>query len=71
VRAVHAFWGLATVRNPGLQGVLAGQLGTGAAVRNLTIHSRKRFPDVLVTVLTVGLLSTTAVSYSGVVTRTP
>lgn len=71
IRAVHAFWGLATVRNPSLQGVLAGQLGTGSAVRNLSIHSRKRLPDVLVTVLTLGLLSSTAVSYSGVVTRTP
>jgi len=68
-RAVHLFWGLAPVRSASLQHTLAGQLGTGSAVRNLSIRARKRWPDVLVTVLTLGVLSTTAVTYEGVITR--
>jgi hypothetical protein len=68
-RAVHLFWGIAAVRSPSLQHTIAGQLGTGAAVRNLSIRARKRWQDVLVTVLTLGVISTTAVTFEGVVTR--
>lgn len=67
--ALHAFWGLAVAKEPSLQQALAGQLGPGTGVRNLTIRARKRWPDVLVTVLTLGVLSPTSVTYSGVITR--
>lgn len=69
LRAVHLFWGLAPVKEPALQPALAGQLGTGGAVANLTIRSRKRWTDLIPTVLTLGFISTTSVTYQGVVVR--
>lgn len=68
-RALHVLWGLLPARQANLQHALAGQLGTGAAVRRLTIHSRKRWSDLLVTALTLGVLSTTSVTFEGVVVR--
>lgn len=68
-RAVHLFWGLAAVRQPSLQHVLGNQLGPSTGVANLTIRSRKKLPDVVLTVLTLGVLSSTAVTYQGVLTR--
>ena len=67
--AVWLFWGLAPAKQPSLQQTLAGQLGTGAGVNNLSIHARMRWSDVLVTALTLGFVSTTSVTYSGVVAR--
>jgi len=69
LKAIHLFWGLATTKQPNLQQVLAGQLGTGGAVHGLTIRQRKRWSDVLFTGLTLGLISPTSVTFSGVVTR--
>lgn len=66
-KAVHAIWGLVPARQPNLQQALAVQLGTGGGIRNLTIRSRKRWSDLLVTGLTVGLLSPTTVTFEGVV----
>jgi hypothetical protein len=68
-RAVHVFWGLAVAKEPNLQQVLAGQLASGGAVHNLGIRARKRWTDVLVTALTLGFVSTTSVTYTGVVDR--
>ena len=68
-RAVHLFWGLAPAKQPNLQQALAGQLGNGAGVHNLTIRSHKRWSDVLLTVLSVGIISPTSVTFQGVVTR--
>ena len=69
LHAVHYFWGLAPGRVPNLQRALAGQLGTGGGVHSLTIRSRKRLSDVIFTVVTVGLVSPTSVTFQGVVTR--
>lgn len=69
LRAVHLFWGLASVKEPALQPALAGQLGTGGAVANLSISARKRWSDVVATVITLGFISTTSVTYQGVVVR--
>ncbi len=68
-RSMHVLWGAFAARTPNLQHVLAGQLGTGGGVRNLTIRSRKRWSDLLVTGLTLGLLSPTSVTFEGVVVR--
>lgn len=67
--AVYVFWGLATAKQPNLRESIAGQLGAGGGVNNLAIHSRMRWSDVLVTALTLGVVSSTSVTYSGVVTR--
>lgn len=68
-KGVHLLWGLVAARQPSLQQVLAGQLGTGGEVRNLTIRSRKRLTDLLVTGLTLGVLSPTTVTFEGVVVQ--
>lgn len=68
--AVYLFWGLAALRQPDLRQTLAGQLGAGAGVQDLTIHTHAGITDVLVSLLTLGVVSTTSVTYSGVVTRT-
>jgi hypothetical protein len=67
--AVHVFWGLAVAKEPSLHQALAGQLAAGGSVHNLAIRSRKRWSDLLVTVLTLGFVSSTSVTYSGVVAR--
>jgi len=68
-KAVYLFWGLAPVQQPNLQHALAGQLGTASGVANLSIVVRHRWSDLLVTVLTAGLVSSTTVTFEGVVTR--
>ncbi len=67
-RAVYLFWGLYPVKQPSLENVLEGQLVDGSAVRDLRIHVARRLPDLLVTVLTVGLVNPVAVNFQGVVT---
>jgi hypothetical protein len=69
LRAVHLFWGLAPIKEPALQPVLAGQLGTGGAVANLSIRTRKTWSDVIATVITLGFISPTSVTYQGVIVR--
>jgi len=68
-KAMHMFWGLYPARTPNLRNVLAGQLAGGGSVQNLRIRARKRWSDVLVTVLFVGVFSPTSVTFEGVVTR--
>jgi hypothetical protein len=68
-RAIHVFWGLGVAKEPSLHQALAGQLGPGAGVHNLVIRSRKRLADILVTGFTLGIVSPTSVTYSGIVTR--
>jgi len=70
LRAVHMFWGLAPVKEPALQPVLASQLGTGGSVANLSIRTRKTWTDVIATVITLGFISPTSVTYQGVIVRT-
>lgn len=67
--ALHLFWGTYPARVPNLENALAGQLVGGRAVQNLSIRVRRRWSDVLVTVLTAGLFVPTSVTYDGVVTR--
>ena len=69
VRAVHAFWGLGVVKDANLQHALAGQLGTGASVHNLAIRTRKRWTDVLASLITLGFVQTTSVTFTGTVAR--
>jgi len=70
-RAIHAFWGLYPVRVPNLQNALAGQLAGAGSVANLRIRVRRRWTDVLVSALTVGLVNPTAVTFEGVIVPPP
>ena len=64
---VYLLWGLAAASRPNAEDVLAGQVGTGARVANLRIKVRARWSDLLVTVLTAGLVSPRSVTFEGVV----
>ena len=68
-RAVYAFWGLAKVKDPSLRKALAAQLAGGSSIVNLKIKVRSRWNDVLLTVLTAGLLVPRAVTFEGVVVK--
>jgi hypothetical protein len=67
--SVFAFWGLARIKEPSLRKALAAQLAGGGGVADLRIRVRSRFPDVLATILTAGLLIPRSVTYEGVVTK--
>jgi hypothetical protein len=66
-RPVYLLWGLAAASRPNVEDVLAGQVGNGARVANLRIKVRARWSDLLVTVLTAGLVSPRSVTFEGVV----
>src|SRR5712664_1491745 len=64
---VFLLWGLAGASRPNAEDVLAGQVGTGARIANLRIKVRSRLSDLLVTVLTAGVLTPRSVTFEGVV----
>ena len=64
---VFLLWGLVPAGQPSLEDVLAGQVGTGAAIANLKIRVRSRWSDLLVTGLTLGLIAPRSVTFEGVV----
>jgi len=66
-KATYAFWGVARLGQPRLSDALAQQLVGGKEVRNLRIKVTSKWTDVLVTVLTGGLLVPRSVTYEGVV----
>ena len=66
-RPVFLLWGLAGASRPNAEDVLAGQVGTGARIANLRIKVRSRWSDLLVTVLTAGLVTPRSVTFEGVV----
>lgn len=67
--ALHLFWGLYEMRGANLQSALATQLGGGGGVANLRVRTWHKWSDVLATVLTVGIVAPTSVTYEGVITR--
>jgi hypothetical protein len=66
-KAVFLFFGVLTASNPSLENVLAGQLLDASEVQNLEIRVRSRFPDILVSVLTAGLIVPRSVTFHGYV----
>lgn len=69
--AVYLFWGLLPVSRPDLQNTLEGQLAGGRAVRDLRITVGRRFPDVFITLLTLGIVSPVSVRFEGIVAAPP
>lgn|GEM_PF-457157 len=65
--AVYAFWGVAQVGRPSLDKALAAQLAGAKGIANLKIKVRSRWGDVLVTVLTLGLIVPRSVTFEGIV----
>lgn len=64
---VYLLMGLVPVSEPNLEDILAGQLGSGTGVAGLRIRVRSRWSDLLVTVLTAGLIVPRSVTYEGMI----
>lgn len=64
---VFLFWGLIGASRPNAEDVLAGQVGSGSRIANLRIKVRSRWPDLLVTVLTAGVITPRSVTFEGIV----
>lgn len=67
--AAWAFWGMAGLKRPALNKALATQLAGGKGITDLKIKTHNSFSDVLITVLTAGLIVRRSVIYQGVVTE--
>ena len=68
-KAVFGLWGLARFKEPSLRRALAGQLGGATGVADVRIRERSRWSDILITVLTAGILVPRTVTFEGVVTK--
>lgn len=64
---VYVMWGLMSASEPSLDDLLSGQLGAGAGLAQVKIHSRMRLTDLLVTVISAGFLSPRSVTFEGVI----
>jgi hypothetical protein len=67
--ALHLFWGLYESRGADLQNALATQLGGNGGVANLRVRTWHKWSDILATVLTLGIVVPTSVTFEGVITR--
>jgi hypothetical protein len=68
-RAVYALWGIARLKEPSLRKALAAQLAGGSGVADVKIRVRSRFSDLLIALLTAGLVVPRSVTFEGVVTK--
>jgi hypothetical protein len=66
-KALYFFGGLLPVSRPSLASALNLQVTSTQQVANLKIHVRSRWTDVLITVLTAGIVVPRSVTYEGVV----
>ncbi len=64
-KAVFLLWGMIPASGPSLGRTLAGQVTGTQSVANLKIRVRSRFTDLLVTVLTGGLVTPRSVTFEG------
>lgn len=64
-KAVFLLFGLFRASSPSLEDAMAGQLLDADEVQNLRIRVRSRFADILVSVLTVGLIIPRSVTFHG------
>ena len=68
---VYLVMGLVPLGRANLEDLLAGQLANGASIASLKIHVRSRWSDVLLTVLTLGIVAPRSVTYEGVIVGRP
>ena len=66
-KAVYLLGGVLPVSKPSLAKALNHQVTSTQHVANLEIHVRSRWSDILITVLTAGLVVPRTVTYEGVV----
>lgn len=60
-------WGLIGASRPHAEDVLAGQVGAGARIANLRIKVRSSWSDLVVTILTAGVITPRSVTFEGIV----
>jgi hypothetical protein len=65
--AVFGLWGLATLKKPAVDKILASQLVNGKSIADVRVRIHSRWSDVLLTVITGGLLVPRSVTVEGVV----
>jgi hypothetical protein len=66
--ALWAFWGLGKLKRPALNKALATQLAGGKGIADLKIKTHTSFSDLLITLLTGGVMVPRSVIFEGVVT---
>ncbi len=66
-KAVYLVWGALAANKPSLQKILASQVTGDARVADLRVKVRSRWSDVLISVLTVGLVVPRTVTFEGVI----
>ena len=65
--AVYGLWGIVTLRQPSMEQLLRSQLMGAKEVRDVRVKVKSSPGDVLVTVLTLGLIVPRSVRYEGTV----
>jgi len=65
--AFFAFWGIATASRPSLERVLSSQVSGESEIANLRITEKSRIGDIIVTVLTAGLVIPRTITFEGVI----
>jgi len=68
-KEVFGLWGIARIKQPSLRKALAAQLAGWSGVADVKIKVRSRWSDVLLMVLTGGLIVPRTVTFEGVVTK--
>lgn len=66
---VYGLWGLATLKRPSVQKILASQLLGNNQLAEVRVRIRSRWSDVLITGLTLGLVVPRTVTVEGVVVK--
>jgi hypothetical protein len=66
-KAVFFLWGVVPGSQPSLSDVLASQSTSAQRVADLRVKVRSRFTDVLLTIITAGLIVPRTVTYEGVI----
>lgn len=66
--SVYALWGVLTLTTPSLEKALGTQLVGGKSVTNLKISVFSKWSDLLITVLTLGVVVPRTVKFEGIVT---
>lgn len=64
--AVFGLWGLATLKKPAVDKILASQLAGKTALADVRVRIKSSWSDVLITILTAGIVVPRTVTIEGV-----
>ncbi len=66
-KATYLLWGIFPLGSPRVDQVLGTQLVGSPGIADLRIHTKAGFTDVLLTVLTAGIVVSRSVTYEGII----